>query len=57
MTRLNHNPTFHGVSDSVAPMGGEIKEGVISDPMLLYSIYYLVYLEVTRKKSALNLKI
>ena len=37
------NPISHGVSDSVAPMGGglggpppsEIKEGVIFDPMLL----------------------
>ena len=41
------NPTSHGVSDSLAPMWGglgpqrpllEIKEGVISDPMMLKSI-------------------
>ena len=58
------NPTSHGVSDSVAPMGGglrgppsEIKEGVIFDPMLLYSICYLVFLGVTCNKSARNLKI
>ena len=57
------NPTFHGVWDSVAPMGGGhqrpplIKEGVISDPILLYSIFYLVSLEITCKKSARNLKI
>ena len=35
----------------------EIKEGVNFDPMLLYSIYYLVFLGVTCKKSARNLKI
>ena len=58
------NPTSHGVSDSLAPMGGaseappsEIKEGVIFDPMLLCSICYLVFLGVTCKKSARNLKI
>ena len=39
----------------MAPLG--IKEGVISDPMLLYSICYLVYFGVTRKKSARNLKV
>ena len=58
------NPTSHGVTDSVATKGGaseappwEIKEGVISDPKLLYSICYLVYLGVTCKKSARNIKI
>ena len=49
-------PTSHGISDSVAPMGGDseapIKERVISDPM-----FYLIYLGVTWKKSARNLKI
>ena len=35
----------------------EIKEGVIFDPMLLYSICSLVFLGVTCKKSARNLKI
>ena len=35
----------------------EIKEGVNFDPMLLYSIYYLVFSGVTCKKSARNLKI
>ena len=57
------NRTSHRVSDSVAPMGGsqwppsEINEGVIFDPMLLYSICYLVYLGVTCKKLARYLKI
>ena len=44
------NPTFHGVSDYVAPIGGgdsEFKEGVIFDPMLLHSICYFVFLGVT----------
>ena len=43
-------PASNGVSDSLAPIWGglrgppsEIKEGVISDSMLLYSICYLVY--------------
>ena len=35
----------------------EIKEGVIFDQMLLYSICYLVFLGVTCNKSARNLKI
>ena len=48
----------HGVSNSLAPMEGpqrppsEIKESAIFDPILLYSICYLVYLGVTCKKSA-----
>ena len=44
----------YGLSDSVAPPN---KEGVISDPMLLYSICLLVYLGVTCKISDQNLKI
>ena len=56
------NPIFHGILDYVAPMvasepSPEIKEGVISDTMLLYNICYLVYLGVTCKISARNLKI
>ena len=35
----------------------EIKEGVIFDPMLLYRICHLVFLGVTCKESARNLKI
>ena len=35
----------------------EIKEGVIFGPMLLYSICFIVFLRVTCKKSARNLKI
>ena len=46
----------HGEGASETPPF-EIKEGVISDPMLLYSIFYLVYLVVTCKKSARNFKI
>ena len=57
-TCQSFNPTSHGVLDYVAPMRGpqrsplEIKEEVISDPVLLYSICYLVYLGVTCKKTA-----
>ena len=45
------------------PWGGaseapeEIKEGVISDPMLLYSIFYLICLGIKCKKSTRNLKL
>ena len=35
--------------------GEDIKEGVISDPMLLYGIFYAVYSGITCKKSARNL--
>ena len=59
---INH--ISYGLSDSVAPMGGglrgppsEIKEGVIFDPMLLYSICCLVFLGVTCNQSARNPKI
>ena len=52
------NPTWEGVQ--ILWIGGppsEIKEGDIFDPMLLYSICSLVFLGVTCKKSARNLKI
>ena len=57
------NRISYDLLDSLAPTRGpqrppyDIKEGVISDPMLLYSIYLLVYLEVTCKISDRNLKI
>ena len=57
------NPISYGLLDSVAPTGGpnrspwDIKEGVISENMLLYSICLLVYLGVIYKNSDRNFKI
>ena len=49
------NPISYGLSDSVAPTGGgafDIKKGVISDAMLLYSICLFVYLGVSPSQPA-----
>ena len=50
-------PISYGVSNSVAHIGGglrglllDIMERIISDPMLLKSICYLVHLVVTKQK-------